>query len=357
MKKNSIFIALVAIAILAGLAYYINIKNNAGPKNEIVRIGAVLPLTGKAAGVGTPSKEGLMIAEQFINDSILKDSNISIELFIEDGEGVPAKSISALNKLRTQDKCDIIFSIVSAVDLSIIPIQSKEKFLFFSHASHPQISNVNDLVFRHSQTVEQEFDLIDKAIDDNWKDAAYIYSNDDYGVSFGNLVKEKCSKINEYAINPNDVINKTVLDKILLDKPQYIIINGNAPTLMPVVNALKDKMYSGNIYACMGFAATGGINQDLRELNMYYIDFSMNDPTTNGDLNTFRSMFGESMGANQIIFFNSALLIGTAVNNGCYTPEEISKYLKDVKTFDGISESITINEHNDILPPIKLIKK
>lgn len=357
MKKKSIIIALAAIALLAGLAYCINLKKSLVPQNEKVRIGAVLPLTGKAAGVGNPAKEGLLLAEQYINDSILQKSKLSIEIFFEDGEGVPAKSISALNKLRTKDKCDIIFSIVSAVDLSILPIQSKENFLFFSHASHPQISNVNDMVFRHSQTVEQEFELIDRAIDGNWKAAAYIYSNDDYGVSFGNLVKKKNPNVDEYAINPNDVINKTVIDKILLGKPQHIIINGNAPTLMPVVNTIKDKMYKGDIYACMGFAATGGINQDLGGLNIYYIDFCMNDPANGDDLKTFRSIYGESMGANQIIFFNSALLIGTAVNNGCYTPEEISKYLKSVKTFDGFSESITINEHNDILPPIKLIKK
>lgn len=356
MKKKTIwaFLLLFLIALCVALVF-INRRSNGSNEKNVVRIGAVLPLTGKAAGVGTPAKEGLMLAEQYINDSILKDSNVRIEIYCEDGEGIPAKSLSALNKLRTHEKCNIVFSIVSAVDLSIVPLQSRQHFLFISHASHPQLSNVNDFVFRHSQTVEQEFNLIDNAINGDWENTSYIYSNDDYGVSFGKLIKDRQSNLNEYAIDPNDVINKAVIDKILKSNPKNIVINGNAPTLMPVVNALKDKMFKGNLYACMGFAATGGISQDLGDLNLYYVDFTMNDIAGNNDLKTFRSLFGESMGANQIIFFNSALLIGKAIKEGNNTPEMISKYLKKVKTFDGVSEKISINDSNDILPPISLI--
>jgi len=118
-------------------------------KRDIVRIGAVLPLSGNLAQLGESGKTGLLLAEEYINS---KHDNKKIKFIFEDGKANPTASINAANKLITLDKIDIVFSIISAVELSIVPIQEKERFLMFSHSSHPQLSGINDLFFRQSQT-------------------------------------------------------------------------------------------------------------------------------------------------------------------------------------------------------------
>lgn len=353
-KKTIVTVLIVALAILCG-AFWLKHKAVPNSKDGNIRIGVILPLTGKAAGVGNPAKEGLIFAQSYINDSILSNSNHKVEILIEDGEGMPAKSLSALNKLLTSDKCDIIFSIISPVDLSILPIQKKEEFLFISHASHPGLSGVGKLVFRHSQTVEQEFDLISEAIGNDWNNAAYIYTNDDYGVSFDNLVKGKNRQIEEYAINANDALNKSVVERIVQKMPKYIVLNGNAPALTPVITTLKEKGYHGDIYTCLGFAATGGMSQDLRGISMYCVNFNLSNEKHDVS-QSYVDNYHKEFGTNQIIFFNSALLIGTAIKEGCLTPQSIAAYIENLNDFKGISEDLIINKNNDILPPITLIK-
>lgn len=353
--KKKYFVICIGIALIIGICIWISQRANNSSDVETIRIGAILPLTGKAAGVGNPAKEGLIAAQTYINDSILYNTKEKVEIIIEDGEGLPAKSLSALNKLTTNDNCNIIFSIVSPVDLSILPIQKKEKFLFFSHASHPKLSNVDDLVFRHSQTVEQEYKLISKAIAKDWTNAAYIYANDDYGVSFNNLIRTGTNTIIEYAINPSDVVNKTIIEKIVGSNPKYIVLNGSTPILMPVITTLKEKGYKGDVYACLGFTATGGIEQDLRGLSIYCVDFNLDH--NNGSISQdFEKKYHKVFGTNQTIFFNSALLVGVAIKNGNVNPQSIADYIKGLKVFKGISETLTINDNNDILPPI-VIKK
>ena len=356
MNRKSLLWILLAIAVVIGCFFLLKNKEPDISQKKIVKIGAILPLTGKAAVVGNMARDGLLFAQIYINDSILQKTNKKIEIIIEDGEGSPTKSLSALNKLLIRHNCNIVFSIISPVDLSILTIQKKQKFLFISHASHPRLSNVNNLVFRHSQTVEQEFKVIDKAIGQDWNEVAYIYVNDDYGTSFNNLIKQNNSNhYSEIAINSNEGVNKSVIDKMLNRKPKYIVLNGSTPILMQVINALKEKAFKGEIYLCLGFAATGGMTQDLSGLSINCIDFNL-ETQSNNISEAFEANFHSKFGPNQIIFFNSALLIGNAIREGYVMPTNIAGYIKSLKEFKGVNERIVISATNDILPPIMLKK-
>ena len=355
MKKKTVLWVLLVIAIVVG-GYFIWENNKVKiSEKETIKIGAVLPLTGKAAFVGNMAKEGLLFAESYINDSILQGTNKQIKIILEDGEGNPTTSLSALNKLLDRDNCKIIFSIISPVDLSILPIQEKRKFIFISHASHPKLSNVNDLVFRHSQTVEQEFEIIDKAIKQDWNNSAYVYINDDYGVSFKSLIKQKNNNYIEYAIDANEGVNKSVIEKIVNKNPKYFVLNGSSPILTQVIKALKEKGYKGEIYTCLGFAATGGMSQNLRGFSINCVDFDLNMQSSNIS-KAFEKKYNSKFEPNQIIFFNSALLIGTAVKEGNTSPIAISKFIKNFKEFNGVDEKMIIRLSNDILPPITIKK-
>lgn len=355
MKKKTILWVLLFIAIVVGGYFiYLNTKTKTSEK-ETIKIGAVLPLTGKAAFVGNMAKEGLLFAESYINDSILQGTDKQIKIILEDGEGNPTTSLSALNKLLDKDNCKIIFSIISPVDLSILPIQDKRQFLFISHASHPKLSNVNNLVFRHSQTVEQEFEIIDKAIKQDWNNSAYVYINDDYGVSFKGLIKQKSNKYFEYAIDANEGVNKSVIEKIVNKNPKYFVLNGSSPILSQVIKALKEKGYKGEIYTCLGFAATGGMNQKFSGTSLYCLDFNLDIQSSNIS-QAFEKKYSSKFTPNQIIFFNSALLIGNAIKEGNTTPIDISKFIKNFKEFNGVDEKMIIKLNNDILPPITIKK-
>lgn len=355
-KNRKALLGLVLVALVAVVGYFVWNKQDKHSSEQVttVNIGAILPLTGQAAGVGQSAREGLLLAEKYINDKVLIGKDYKIRFVIEDGEGRPAKSLSALNKLLSSEECEIILSMISPVDLSILPIQKQKNFLLVSHASHPALSGVNELVFRHSQVVAQEYALFESSIDGDWEHAAYIYINDDYGTALSNLIKEKHSTIalNEYSINSNEGVNKAAIDKLLKSSPKHIILNGSAPLLTQVISTLSTNGYQGKIYASLGFVATGG-DVTLKGLTNY-IDFDLD--LSSADLSQRLGLVDASYDYNptHLIFLNTTLWISEAIKSGNITPKEIAQYIRGMKTFVGIGETITLSQDNDMLLPIEM---
>lgn len=357
-KSKKAVLGFVLLALIAIVCYFVWDKQdrNTSEGTTTVNVGAILPLTGQAAGVGKSAREGLLLAEQYINDQVLRGEKYKLHFVIEDGEGRPAKSLSALNKLLSREHCNVILSMISPVDLSILPVQKQKHFLFVSHASHPELSGVNNLVFRHSQVVSQEFSLFEKAIDADWGHCAYVYINDDYGVALSNLIKAKhgVADLNEYPINSSEGVNKTAIDKVLKGSPKYIILNGSAPLLTQVINTLAENGYQGKVYTSLGFVATGG-DVSLKGLTGY-VDFDLNLSLTELSQRLGSIGAGESYNPTHLVFLNTALWIADAVKSGKTTPEGIAQYIRDKKTFSGIGEEITLNQDNDMLLPVVMRK-
>jgi ABC-type branched-subunit amino acid transport system substrate-binding protein len=79
--KNKITIATFALAIIVCGIYLA--KKETAPAVPL-KIGVILPITGKAAAVGEPSKKLLAIAQEELAS---KYPNKVIELIVEDGAG------------------------------------------------------------------------------------------------------------------------------------------------------------------------------------------------------------------------------------------------------------------------------
>ena len=146
MKKRSIVGILICVALIVGASVwlFLNQKKRPVDKKDTVQIGAVLPMTGNLSSVGESASHGLRMAEEYVN-KYYPERQLKIQ--IEDGMGNTASSISAVNKLVTIDKISTVFSIVSSIDLALIPIHQKQGTLMFSHASHPSLSAVDSLFF------------------------------------------------------------------------------------------------------------------------------------------------------------------------------------------------------------------
>ncbi|MDI6784731.1 MAG: ABC transporter substrate-binding protein, partial [bacterium] len=167
------------------------------PPQEI-KIGAILPLTGPSALLGELARNGLTLAEEDINSKGGIRGN-RLKIIYEDGMADPNSSISAFRKLVTFDKVKFVVTTHSNVGLALAPMADKEKVILFVHASHPQITGKSPYVFRHSNTAEQESQIIvDFVSKQNKKNYALAVMDDDYGMIF----REKLNKLfPEYKIS------------------------------------------------------------------------------------------------------------------------------------------------------------
>lgn len=310
------------------------------------------------ASLGESGQNGLILAQKYINDENLLKGGKKIEFVFEDGKGIPAISISALTHLTEVQDIDIIFSIVSAVDLSLVPKQKEKGLLFISHATHPSLSGVNDLFFRHSPTVIQEFALLKRYIGLDSVSTILLHTSDDYGDALAREFGRNnfIAKENILAFNIGDQNFRGVCSKVIHKKPYRVVIGGNGKELYQLVNILRQQGYGGEIITTLGFKVGGAFNQLKEPSNLSYIDFkdSDSDEKYNRIQADYKKMFGKEMTIGEMIFFNSALLVVEAINRceDVGSVREIAGKIATMRSFEGVGENLTISASNDILPSI-----
>lgn len=324
--------------------------------HDSIKIGAVLPLTGNLAILGESAKTGLLLAEEYFN--LNSNSTRNIQFIFEDGQGNPTKSINALNKLMMYDNTNIIFSIVSAVDLSIVPIQKDKEFLMFSHSSHPQLSNVDALLFRHSQTVEQEADFIMQRI--NSASFTICFMQDDYGVAFNKIIQNTTNKNqikSSISFLPNESNFATIAKKIIESKSEKVIICAGGKNISDLIRKLKEQNYQGEIITTLAFIVSGANTavQDIPNLTM--VDFKKME--LNQQFLTFISEFeqkyNKKIGTPELMFFNSAWLVYYNSVIGT-TPTSISNEISKCDSVNILGNKVIIKKTNDILPELVFIE-
>jgi len=139
MRKIALFLFLALILIIG--------CNQS--KNDSIKIGAILPLTGDAAAWGIPPKNGALLAVEQINTAGGINGK-KLELIIEDDGCDPKMAVNSINKLLSADKpIAVVGAVCSASTLAIAPIVEKNKIVLISPAStHPSITDAGDYIFR-----------------------------------------------------------------------------------------------------------------------------------------------------------------------------------------------------------------
>lgn len=325
-------------------------------KNDVLKIGAVLPLTGNLGFLGESAKTGLDFASFYFNKI---DSTRKVEFYIEDGQGNPTISINAINKLVNINNVNIIFSTISAVELSIIPIQQRDSFLFFSHSTHPKLSNVNSLVFRHSPTVLQEVELINNKISSEDR-IAVCYMIDDYGVSFEELIQKNSNSknLNSFGFQKGETNFNSVSQKIVESNPDKIILCAGGSNLSSLIKKIRELNCDAQIITTLAFTVSGASKNLENMTSISMINFKPIKAQTEfiTYLAEYESLKGKKLSTSELLFFNSALLIYKCSSKSKKV-NDISIEIKSKQEWELLGESAKILTSNDILPNLEFIEK
>jgi len=216
---------------------------------EKIKLGLVGPFTGGLAIPGADMKRGAQLAVEEINSKggINKKQ---IELFIENDEGIPAKSVNATEKLVIKDNVlTVIGSYSSSCTLAnmkvtekyevpqICPIsvataitQSGNKFIFRNCATNPmQIGQLADYVI-------PTFKL---------KRVGVIYVNTDFGRGIRDVWAEKAAQykidlVADIPIHESDTDFFPYLTKVKGINPDAILIGANITQATQIVLQSKN---------------------------------------------------------------------------------------------------------------------
>lgn len=197
-----------------------------------VKIGFIGPMTGDYANYGTLMSQAVKLAAEERN-AAGGVAGMTVEVVVEDSEGVPEKGQAAIEKLASVDKVDgIIGAVFSGVSIAIAPRAQAEQIVMISpSSSHKDLPGLGSYIMRTTPSDALQADVAGAYFAEELgiKKLAVLYVKNDYSQGLYEEVKKifeaKGGEIVavETAIQ-GDKDFKTQLTKIKAAAPEAIYI-------------------------------------------------------------------------------------------------------------------------------------
>ncbi len=173
MNKVTKIIVWIVVIVLA--IWVFSSGNEKSVSNESIKIGALLPLTGKLANLGEDVRNSLELTRQQIKE---KDG-IDLEIIYEDSAADAKIALPAAQKLINADKVQMIIGGPgSTSNLAVAPFVEKAQVPFFVLSATPQLNVAGEYIFKIIPDVNGEvLRTAKKLIDGNLKTVAFIYDS------------------------------------------------------------------------------------------------------------------------------------------------------------------------------------
>lgn len=255
MKKNKWLIAMVVV-ILIGIAFLISYKMQNKSSDDAIRIGVILPLTGKYADNGMSVKCGIALAIKELNEANIGDK---YDVFFYDTKSESKNATIGYNQLRSLYGINIIVTTMSDNSLILKPLAIQDKVLLFCVASHSDIVvNNGRMVFRTCNTGAEEAQCISDYIVNHVKNRhVFLYS-------FNTQAGNDCKKVIEQNFKKelvgtcvyddgNYQVLKSISNSGIYKNANCIIVIGYSPYMGALIKSIRDNGFRGDIFSNVGF--------------------------------------------------------------------------------------------------------
>ena len=364
MKKNILIVSVIVLVLIVGGSIFWK-ATPPEPDLGVIKIGAVLPLSGPIAFMGEGTLNGLLLAEDHANADKWGKLPFRIKIIAEDGCGVPKTSIGAYQKLVATDGCKIIATILSGVSMTLKPFAEEDGVLLFANATHPELTRQGQMTLRHSMSAQQEASIIVQSLALNVPEpkAAIVVQNDDYGEAFADAletdIEKKGVKIAaSIKYEKQDPHIRTIAQQVISTKPSAVVLVGVGKNLGLLVRRLREYGFQGEIFASIGFVLVPGAVEAAGEfakgINHTEIVFDTTSAAYIALSNDYKQRFGRQPGAESLIAYNTVRLLSEAMREAGVEPLSVANYIRAMSSFKGTGEQMTIKENGDILPELQI---
>jgi branched-chain amino acid transport system substrate-binding protein len=332
--------------------------------NQVIQYGAILPLSGDGASYGKSTQRGI---ELYLDSPQFKASNLKARVIYEDSQLSPKNAVSAWNKLVTIDKVSAVLGPFSSSEmLAIAPLAEQKKIPLISHtATSPEITKAGDYSFRIIPS-----DVFDgRAVANIVKTTvssqesipiAVVYINNDYGRGVKDVFQKEAPNvglkiIQFHSFNPGANDFRTILTELQNQKVNNVFLAGTKE----MGRFLKQMVELGMKYQVF----STGLMEDPEILKqaqagaegVIYSFPSFNPDSSDLAIKSFVENFQDKYSAKPDVIsalgYDLAAVVVNASIKGSDS-ETIKKALYGLKSFPGITGSITMDSNGDVIKGI-----
>jgi len=338
-------------------------------KDDTLKIGISLPLTGDAAIWGKSLKEGYDLALNQINQTGgIKGKRL--ELIYGDDQGLPKEGISLLQKFITQDKIKILTGVAnSSVALAMIPIVDQNKILFISSgASSPKLSGASKLFLRTwPSDIAEAIAMANFARDSlKYTKIAILYINNEYGIGLQQPYTKRFQElggqvVSEESFEQDAVDFRAQLTKIKKLEYDAIYLAGNPREMARCIKQAKElgiqKQILGistlkekEVLDIAGAASEGVLFTDAS------YDPNSSNQATQKFVSSFEVKFSEQPGILAVTAYDAMMVIKKSVEecNCDLDTENLAEFLRNMGTYQGASGTISFDANGDVKRDVRI---
>jgi branched-chain amino acid transport system substrate-binding protein len=322
-----------------------------GKRPDEIRIGVIIPLTGKVGIFGQWIKKGIDLGLEDIekNNPKLKGR---IRIIYEDSQNDAKSGIAALGKLVASDKVEVVISAMSKVTIPLIPIVEREGIpLLMQDVTYPRITDRGRMLFRHFIQSDREAQLIaEHAISLGIRKMGILFVNDEAGLgakeSFIHTFKKFGGEIvGVEAYEATDTDMKTQISKIDSSGVDAIFLFGNGPSWAVCLRQIKELGFKGTIFTNTAMYIPNFRDMAGKESTEgVYFTYPYMD-TASSFVQRYRQKFGEDPPIESAYAWDLIHIIAKALQSEGKTMYE---KLLSVKDLDGAFGHVQIPEDKDI---------
>ena len=310
---------------------------------ETVRLGAILPLTGPGAVIGTQQQRGIQLAVEQINakGGVLGNP---IEVIFEDNQAKPDQSVLSFNKLVDLQHVPMIFSAYSGPTLAMAPLATRKKILLVNGgAQADKLADASPYLINTIPTIGGEVEVMVRYLmSQGKKTGAILFENDAAGISGrdnylkyfpaagGTLVAQEPTQFGQTDFRP-------ALLKVGAANPQVMLVALTAG-LSPMAQQYKqlDQHY---LVAGTSFFADPQTIADPAAEGFIHTQVRIDAPPELAA--TFKQKFGSDFDFFAKQYYNATLVVAKALEKVLadkqpVTGENLRQAIFDIRSFQGL---------------------
>ena len=326
---------------------------------ETIEIGGVFHLTGPGSFWGEGEKNGAILAIEEINFAGGVHGE-QLEMIIEDGKTDFPETVNALKKLINIDGVTVIVGPTWFGQVAS-PIAEETKTLIIS-PSAGVIPEPSSYFFDVWPTPYQEIAAqVDYMKQEGVNDVVLIYHLNDWSQTMKDEFVEKATQkgmtiVKEYPLRNDEKDFKTIITQIKeLDIDAIYAPFAWYPSQGEFSKQKKELGLNIPLYS-----SSGTDNQHLLDaypsIEGTVYAYPAKGPGEEEFTQKYLARFDALPSPPAAYAYDAIYLLAGAFNEGKESPEDIAAYLKGLKDYPGISNTLTFNEHGRITQKTHIIK-
>ena len=364
-RTGMIIVVAVIAAIVIGVVVSVALPPNSPSPSHTYRIGAILPLTGRAGMLGENVKNGMMMAAEDINAAGgIKGARL--EISFGDSKNEPKEGVALMNRFTSLDRLPVVVSAMTPVTEPLIPLAERTKTVVFATmVSSPTFAERSPWLFRCFTRAETEVPPLAKIAYAQLKmrKAAAVYVDDDFGKGYADFFRAEFEKLGgkmqselPYERGASDFRNTLIKLKGADIDGIYLVGYDKAMGLIPKQlreMGINTPLLANASMATPAYLEIAGDTADGTVL-LNFAFSTQRPPTEQGKklIARYKERFGEVPLVLTVIGYDIVRLIARAIETQGGSAEQIRDGLLGIKEFQGVIGKLTVQPNREVDVPL-----